>query len=63
MTELYVFVSHVYKNNNSSSSSSKKLNLGRVSFRAEHNGTKGNGRASRTGFGPKRGERASLLVV
>lgn len=49
---------HVYRNNNS-----KKLSLGRVSFRAEHNETKENRRASGKGFRPKQGERASLLVV
>lgn len=49
----------IYRNNNNS----KKLNLGRVSFRAGHNRTKGNRRPSGTGFGPKRREKASLLVV
>lgn len=40
----------VYRNNNNN----KKLNLGRVSFRAEHNGTQGNITARGTGLYPDR---------
>lgn len=54
-----VFVSTLLQKQNNN----KKPNIGRVSFRVKKNGTKGNRRASETGFGPKQGERASLLAV
>lgn len=59
MNEFCVFVSTPIQKQNKH----KKLNLGRVSFRVKHNGTKGNGRASETRFEPKQGERKSLLAV